>query len=279
MPSQGYVSSPLLPPPSHRLTLPPSATPSTSATPPPTPSPLPTPSATSTTPGSAKPSTSPSTSPTRPASSSTVNPPLPTPTHPPLTPPPLDFIAFGDFPRSSLPALQSLLNSGVKVALLHGDRDYRANWFGGELLSLALSHTSSPAFRAAGYAPLRTTPSSPIAGQTRQHANLSFSRIYQAGHEAAYYRPEAVYTVFARTLKGKDVATGMVAAGSGYSTTGPASVRGVSAGPVAPQGQGECYVEWAPLGERCSAAQVGALVAGTAVVAGAGGRVVVSPAA
>lgn len=71
----------------------------------------------------------------------------------------------------------------------------------------------------------------------------------------------------------------MVAAGSGYSTTGPASVRGVSAGPVAPQGQGECYVEWAPLGERCSAAQVGALVAGTAVVAGAGGRVVVSPAA
>lgn len=86
--------------------------------------------------------------------------------------------------------------------------------------------------------------------------------------------------MFARTLKGKDVATGLVAAGGGYSTTGPASVRGVGAGPVSPaQGPGECYVEWAPLGERCSAGQLGALVGGAAVVAGAGGRVVVSPAA
>lgn len=71
----------------------------------------------------------------------------------------------------------------------------------------------------------------------------------------------------------------MVVAGSGYSSVGPGSVRGVGAGVVVPQGVGECYVEWAPLGERCSAAQVGALVGGTAVVGGAGGRVVVSPAA
>lgn len=39
----------------------------------------------------------------------------PTPTTNPLLF--LDFIGFGDFPRSSVPALQSLLNSGVKVAL------------------------------------------------------------------------------------------------------------------------------------------------------------------
>ena len=116
-----------------------------------------------------------------------------------------------------------------------------------------------------------------VAGVVRQHGLLSFSRVFQAGHEVPYYRPSAAQSVFARTILGRDVATGNHAvAGNGYSTSGPADVRGLASGPVTPpQGPAECYVDAAPLGERCSDGQVAALVDGSAVVVG---RVVVSPA-
>ncbi|KAK1760501.1 putative carboxypeptidase [Echria macrotheca] len=186
------------------------------------------------------------------------------------------FIATGDFVRSYTSDIGKLLDAGVKVALVHGDRDYRSNWFGGEALSLAINYTSKPLFAAAGYTDIFVSPSSSVSvGKVRQHALFSFSRVYQAGHEIPYYQGQAALEIFSRTLSGKDVATGRVGVTRMYSTTGPASVRDVSCGPPAPpQGPVVCYVDFAPLPERCTADQVAALVNGTAVVVG---RVVVSP--
>lgn len=119
------------------------------------------------------------------------------------------FIATGDFVRGYTSELASLLDAGVKVALVYGDRDYRANWLGGEAISLALRHTSHLAFAAASYVDI-TTNTSYTGGRVRQQNNLSFSRVFQAGHEIPYYQPQTAYEIFARTLRGLDVATGTV---------------------------------------------------------------------
>lgn len=58
----------------------------------------------------------------------------------------------------------------------------------------------------------------------RQHSNLSFSRVYQAGHEVPAYQPETAYQIFMRALFNKDIATGTQDTGAGrnYSSEGPA---------------------------------------------------------
>ncbi len=76
-----------------------------------------------------------------------------------------------------------ILDSGIKVALAYGDRDYACNWIGGEEVSLAINYTDSEKFRSAGYTPIQTN-SSYVGGQVRQYGNFSFSRVY--GKPSAY---------------------------------------------------------------------------------------------
>ncbi|KAF2685461.1 alpha/beta-hydrolase [Lentithecium fluviatile CBS 122367] len=126
----------------------------------------------------------------------------------------------GDFVRGKqLAQLGSLLNRGVKVALVYGDRDYQCNWLGGEALSLAIESKFSPAFAAAKYAEVQTNDSY-VGGLVRQHGNLSFSRVFQAGHEVPYYQPETAYQIFNRVMFNQDVASGTVDITDGYSSEG-----------------------------------------------------------
>jgi carboxypeptidase C (cathepsin A) len=91
------------------------------------------------------------------------------------------FEGTGDFLRpNSLEAIGYLLDSGVKVALVYGDRDFGCNWIGGEKVSTAVDYSMSEKFKAAGYMPMLSTVG--VGGQVRQYGNFSFSRVYQAGH-------------------------------------------------------------------------------------------------
>lgn len=91
------------------------------------------------------------------------------------------------------------------------------------------------------------------------------------------YQPETAYQIFMRTITGRDVATGTVdvVKDAGFVTQGPLSVFDVQQ-PPPQQPPNECYIDFSPLGTRCTKEQVAALTNGTAVVAN---RVVVSPAA
>ena len=132
------------------------------------------------------------------------------------------FRSIGDYPRPGwLNDLAYLLESGVKVTMAYGDRDYACNWIGGEAVSLAVQYTNTTAFHAAGYTPL-VVNGTYTGGQTRQHGNFSFSRVYESGHEVPAYQPETAYRIFTRTLFNMDVATGMVATAknASYATTG-----------------------------------------------------------
>jgi carboxypeptidase D len=127
----------------------------------------------------------------------------------------------GDFVRSyPLTDLVELLDSGTRVALIYGDADYLCNWYGGEDLSLATNFSCATGFRNAGYAPLMVNGKR--YGDTREHGNFSFTRVFDAGHLVPFYQPEASLAMFNRTIRGMDIATGEQKIHHGYSTRGPA---------------------------------------------------------
>ena len=176
------------------------------------------------------------------------------------------FIATGDFVRGgNLEALGRLLDRNIKVALVYGDRDYQCNWIGGEQVSLAINSTFSTGFHAAGYTPILNANGS-TAGVVRQYGNLSFSRVFDAGHEVPFYQPETAYNIFARTMAGKDVATGGLALTNcaNYSTTGPASSFAIKNKLPPPPQEAACYL-W-DIRETCTPDKKALLADGTAIV-------------
>jgi carboxypeptidase C (cathepsin A) len=133
------------------------------------------------------------------------------------------FRSMGDYPRSGwLDYLAYLLDNGIKVNLLYGDRDFACNWIGGEAASLAIPYEGAEGFRNAGYEGIQTNDSY-IGGQVRQNGNLSYVRLYEAGHEGPAYQPETAYKIFTRVLFNKDVATGEIdtLTNPDYHTEGP----------------------------------------------------------
>lgn len=85
---------------------------------------------------------------------------------------------------------------------LYTHADYACNIVQGESTSLSILDPTPTS------QPQATTPSS--GGLTRQHGNLSFTRVYQAGRMVPAYQPEAAYKVFVRGVHSKDIATGLV---------------------------------------------------------------------
>ncbi|KXJ97340.1 Alpha/Beta hydrolase protein [Microdochium bolleyi] len=131
----------------------------------------------------------------------------------------------GDYEREAMvPKIASLLSSGVRVGFMYGDRDYICNWYGGEAVSLAVAEAvpAYAAFSQAGYAPIIVNDSY-IGGVVRQYGNLSFSRVYQAGHFVPSYQPDTAFEIFARIIYGTSVSTGASIDLSSYNTTGDSS--------------------------------------------------------
>ncbi|KAK8069777.1 hypothetical protein PG994_006393 [Apiospora phragmitis] len=182
------------------------------------------------------------------------------------------FRATGDYERQALvPQLAALLDRGVRLGFVYGDRDYICNWYGGEAVSLAVAAAAtSPAynnnnnnagainspnsFAEAGYAPIIVNDSY-IGGVVRQLGNLSFSRIYQAGHFVPAYQPETAFQVFARIILGKSLSDGKPVDLSTYNTTGPANAT--SSLKLPPSPTHTCWVRNIP--GTCDEAQQKAL--------------------
>ena len=131
----------------------------------------------------------------------------------------------GDMYRGGmLENLGYILSHGIKVAMMYGDRDYACPWQGGELASLAIPYAHSDSFASVGYAPLLVNESY-IGGLVRQYGNLSFSRVYQAGHEVPSYQPETAYRIFMRAMFNTDIATGLLPLSDTLTTVGPKDTR------------------------------------------------------
>lgn len=178
------------------------------------------------------------------------------------------FDASGDYARSDvhgyLHDIAYLLDSGIKVALVYGDRDYACSWNGGEAVSLGVDYTRAKQFRAAGYAPLQTN-SSYVGGRVRQHGNFSFSRVFESGHEVPAYQPQTAYEIFQRAMFNKDIATGQVSTidNDTYSSEGPASTWHIK-NKVPESPKPVCYV--LALDATCTEDQKKSVIDGSAVI-------------
>ena len=143
------------------------------------------------------------------------------------------FLQTGDYERGDhIGEMAYLLSKGVRVALVYGDRDYICNWLGGEAISFSI------AAQAAGYSPFYTAGyadivinTTYIGGVVRQYGNLSFSRIYDAGHLIPAYQPETAFTVFTRIISGNDISLGEAANLSTYTSNGTANATATSKAP------------------------------------------------
>ncbi|PSR90293.1 Alpha/Beta hydrolase protein [Coniella lustricola] len=140
------------------------------------------------------------------------------------------FYATGDPMIPSKSTVEYILDAGIDVAFVYGDRDYQCNWIGIENVSLSLDYAESTAFRNAGYAALMTNASYQ-GGLVRQHNGLSFSRVFQAGHSVADYQPQTVLEIFERAIFGKDVATGLVDVAGSAELSGSNSTSASSSSP------------------------------------------------
>ncbi|KAG9239059.1 Alpha/Beta hydrolase protein [Amylocarpus encephaloides] len=154
------------------------------------------------------------------------------------------FQSTGDYERQSwVPDIANLLRSGVRVGFMYGDRDYICNWLGGEAISLAVAAQTSAnyasRFPTAGYAPIITNITY-VGGVVRQYGNLSFSRIYDAGHAVPSYQPETAFEVFARIMTGTSISTGEKINLGAYNTTGPLNATGTAELPASPSAT--CYL-------------------------------------
>lgn len=155
-----------------------------------------------------------------------------------------NFSWTGDMSKGgNVQRLAALLRKGVRLGLVYGDRDYVCNWFGGEAVSLAVAQQAggeyAVKFPAAGYAPIVVNDSY-IGGEVRQYGNLSFSRIFQAGHAVAWYQPETAFQVFARILLGRSVSMGNKVDLAKYNTSGTLNSTRTAKAPDPPKPM--CFV-------------------------------------
>ncbi|GIZ45130.1 hypothetical protein CKM354_000831200 [Cercospora kikuchii] len=170
------------------------------------------------------------------------------------------FISTGDTIRGgAVQDLADLLRLGVRVAFIYGDSDYICNWVGGEAVAYAvagaLPEYPSPTgvastgagvppsyasgFNQAGYAEIVVNDSY-VGGAVRQFANLSFSRVYDAGHFVPYYQPETAFQIFARVILGNDISTGADIDLSSFMSNGTANATHTNDVPDAPKAT--CWV-------------------------------------
>ena len=178
------------------------------------------------------------------------------------------FRSIGDYPRPGwLEDLSYLLESGVKVALVYGDRDYACNWIGGEAVSLAVNYTNTTRFHEAGYVPIVTNDTY-SGGSVRQYGNFSFSRVYESGHEVPAYQPETALKIFHRVLFNRDIATGnttTIANGTYAYTTDTKGLRDTWSikNKDPPEPKWICYL--LDIGDTCTDEQVETIMNVTAV--------------
>ena len=143
-----------------------------------------------------------------------------------------NFAATGDWIRSSLPDLESVINAGVRTVIYDGDADYILNFYGVEAMvsarpSLSPTHLFWPIILTqllyTQVASLKTKFSSLFAKQQfasftvnkvpaglyKNAGTFSYLRVFGAGHEVPAYewrgvpRGAAALQMFTQIMSGK----------------------------------------------------------------------------
>ncbi|KAM0205557.1 hypothetical protein ACHAQI_009117 [Fusarium lateritium] len=112
------------------------------------------------------------------------------------------FIASGDRGRSFLHTLSEVIDSKITVLIWAGDADWICNWMGNYR---ALNSIASASFVSAPLKPY--TVNGKKYGEYKTSGNLSWLRVYEAGHEVPAYQPEAALAAFIATMSKKPISS------------------------------------------------------------------------
>ncbi|PNW88611.1 hypothetical protein CHLRE_01g037000v5 [Chlamydomonas reinhardtii] len=131
-----------------------------------------------------------------------------------------DFLA--DIGSSFSWMLPPLMDAGVRVLLIHGDKDIVCNWLGAERMLDGLRWARAAEWR--DVKPVNLTVAGAVAGSVRQLGPLAFVRLYDAGHIAVMDQPGAAMALMRRFAAGQPLAqqeepeSGIQAGGEGRET-------------------------------------------------------------
>ncbi|KAF1989946.1 putative carboxypeptidase S1 [Aulographum hederae CBS 113979] len=111
------------------------------------------------------------------------------------------FMGQGDQAKSILPALSRVVNSGVQTLIWSGDADWICNWYGNLDAANSIDYPGKAEFAAKELEPYMFNGKE--VGTVKTVGNLSFLRLYDAGHEAMYYQPGPSLQIFKQTMQKK----------------------------------------------------------------------------
>ncbi|OBA21914.1 hypothetical protein METBIDRAFT_10831 [Metschnikowia bicuspidata var. bicuspidata NRRL YB-4993] len=118
-----------------------------------------------------------------------------------------NFLHTGDVLRPSQLSVIEILEAGLPVLLYAGDQDFICNWLGNRAWSNELPWSGHDQFRSL---PVREwTVGNKTAGEAKNYENLTFLRIFDAGHMVPYDQPENSLDMVNRWISG-DYVLGVV---------------------------------------------------------------------
>ncbi|KAH8835866.1 alpha/beta-hydrolase [Flagelloscypha sp. PMI_526] len=136
------------------------------------------------------------------------------------------FDQAGDLARSSLPTLGALVDTHLPFLIWAGDADIKASWVGVHECVAQMPWYGNTTFNATTMVPF--TIDGTAVAEVKAVGNLSFARVYGAGHAMPAFQPKVALEIFAQFIKGQPFQN--VTAGTSASTS-PSGSSSNSGGP------------------------------------------------
>ncbi|CAO3613987.1 unnamed protein product [Cunninghamella echinulata] len=111
------------------------------------------------------------------------------------------FSLTGDNSKNFEPHIVKTLSEDVRVLLYVGDKDYICNWMGNKAWALSMDWAGQEGFNNAKDEPWLNKKTGEKAGELRKYKNLSFLKVYDAGHMVPFDQPANALEFFNRWLK------------------------------------------------------------------------------
>lgn len=108
------------------------------------------------------------------------------------------FSTTGDDARSFLSTLSTVVSTGLTTLIWAGDADWICNWFGNLDVANSIQYSGQSTFASKALA--LYTVNGVQGGTFKTVSNLSFLRVFGAGHEVPYYQPALALQVFKQTM-------------------------------------------------------------------------------
>ena len=108
---------------------------------------------------------------------------------------------LGDWMTNLAPKVTDIFNDGsVDVLVYSSDKDFICNWRGGEAWTDGCSWTGQKDFQKEDYK--EWAVGSSAGGALKSHKNLSFLRVFEAGHMVPMNQPEAALQMLNQLMSG-----------------------------------------------------------------------------